>query len=169
MSRACRAAAIAMLLVAAACRGPGEQKGEAPPSAAERVFVAAGELQAGPAVTHLDVRNPLEQDPAASADGRRLYVWFNCAGCHGMEGGGAIGPPLRDADWIYGSDPASVFQSIAQGRPNGMPAFGVRIPDEQIWRIEMFIRSLGKRDTIVRAGGSSGRSPTEAQQGRSGR
>lgn len=157
----------ASLVAAASCRG-GEQKGEAPPSAAERMFVAAGELQAGPSVVHRDVRNPLEQDPGASADGRRLYVWYNCAGCHGMKGGGAIGPPLRDADWIYGSDPASVFQSIAQGRPNGMPAFGVRIPDEQIWRIEMFIRSLGTRDTVVRAGGSSGQSPTEAQQGRSG-
>jgi cytochrome c oxidase cbb3-type subunit III len=168
MTRAHRAALGAAMLLAAACRGTGEQEGEAPPSAGERVFVAAGELQAGPSVTHLDVRNPLEQDPAASADGRRLFVWYNCAGCHGMEGGGAIGPPLRDADWIYGSDPASVFQSIAQGRPNGMPAFGVRIPDEQIWRIEMFIRTLGKRDTVVRAGGSSGQSPTEAQKVRSG-
>lgn len=168
MRRAWRAAAIA-LLFPAGCRGPGEQQGEAPPSAAERVFVAAGELQAGPAVMHPEVRNPLEQDPAAAADGRRLYAWYNCAGCHGMAGGGAIGPPLRDADWIYGSDPASVFQTIAQGRPNGMPAFGGRIPDEQIWRIELFIRSLGGRDTIVRAGGSSGRSPTEARQGRGGR
>jgi cytochrome c oxidase cbb3-type subunit III len=140
-------------------------KGAAPPTSAERLMVNAGELQAGP-VVHRAVENPIEDAAAARADGRRLYVWFNCAGCHGTEGGGGMGPPLRDPQWIYGSDPASIFQTIAQGRPNGMPAFGGRIPDEQIWRIELYVRSLGGVDTTVRAGGSSGRSPTQAQQAR---
>ena len=107
------------------------------------------------------VKNPLGQDENTGT-GLQLFTWFNCAGCHGTRGGGGIGPPLRDKVWIYGSDPASIYQSIAQGRPNGMPAFGDKIPDEQIWSLEMYIRSLGGADAPVAAGGSTEVSPTEA-------
>ena len=34
------------------------------------------------------------------------------------------GPGADGRRWIYGSDDASIFETIAQGRPNGMPAFG---------------------------------------------
>jgi cytochrome c oxidase cbb3-type subunit 3 len=67
---------------------------------------------------------------------------FNCAGCHGARGGGGIGPPFADAEWIYGGEPQNVFQSVVQGRPAGMPAFGGQIPDEQVWKIVAFVRSL---------------------------
>src|SRR5689334_2564830 len=40
----------------------------------------------------------------ALSQGKHLFEWFNCVGCH-AHGGGAIGPPLMDADWIYGSAP----------------------------------------------------------------
>jgi len=29
-----------------------------------------------------------------------------------------------------------------QGRPNGMPAFGGRIPDDQLWQLVAYVRSL---------------------------
>jgi cytochrome c oxidase cbb3-type subunit III len=109
-----------------------------------------GELQAGPRVEQPLMRNPLEQESNAVTEGNRLFTWFNCAGCHGVKGGGGIGPPLRDPQWIYGSDPASIFQTIAQGRPNGMPAFGGRISDQQIWRLERYIRSLGGAEEQAR-------------------
>ena len=160
-----------MTLAAAAiagCKGPAPDEGPAPPGTAERLMVTAGALQAGPARDTTHARNPLEDAALGKAEGQRLFGWFNCAGCHGAVGGGGMGPPLRDSHWIYGSDPASIFQSIAQGRPNGMPAFGRMIPDEQIWKLELYIRSLGGVDTTVRAGGSSGRSPTQEQQARSG-
>ena len=35
-------------------------------------------------------------------EGKRLFGWFNCAGCH-ANGGGGMGPPLMDEKWIYGS------------------------------------------------------------------
>ena len=131
---------------------------------AERLLVQAGELEAGVPKEHGVARNPLDEDPNAAADGERLYLWMNCAGCHGVKGGGGIGPPLRDVEWIYGNDPASLFQSVAQGRPNGMPAFGAKLPDEQIWRIVAYVKTLDPSKELVRHGGSSGKSPTEAQK-----
>jgi cytochrome c oxidase cbb3-type subunit 3 len=145
-----------------ACSRPATPEQEAPPSTSERMLVTAGELEAGPVAHRAEVRNPLEEEPAGVERGRRLFIWFNCAGCHGINGGGGIGPPLRDAQWIYGSTPASIFESIATGRPNGMPAFGGKVPDEEIWRIELYVRSLGGADTLVRAGGTSGRSPSQS-------
>jgi cytochrome c oxidase cbb3-type subunit 3 len=77
----------------------------------------------------------------AISEGQRLYSWFNCNGCHAM-GGGGMGPPLMDDVWIYGSDPATIFASIVEGRPNGMPAFGGRVPDQQVWQLVAYVRTL---------------------------
>jgi cytochrome c oxidase cbb3-type subunit 3 len=87
--------------------------------------------------------NPLAGNPEALAVGRRLFVHFNCSGCHGGHGGGGMGPSLRDPDWIYGSDPAHVYDSIAEGRARGMPAWGTRLPAEQIWQLTAYIGTLG--------------------------
>lgn len=75
-------------------------------------------------------------------EGKRLFRWYNCNGCH-ANGGGSYGPPLMDSQWIYGSDPASLYQTIAQGRPNGMPSFGGHIPEDQIWKIVAYVRAMG--------------------------
>ena len=53
-----------------------------------------------------------------------------------------MGPSLRDVDWLYGSSDEAIFSSIAEGRGKGMPAWGSRIPDEQIWKLVSYIRSL---------------------------
>ena len=47
-----------------------------------------------------------------------------------------------DRDWIYGSNPANIFWTIVEGRPQGMPSFGGRIAEGQVWRIVAFVRSL---------------------------
>ena len=47
-----------------------------------------------------------------------------------------------DSRWIYGSEPENIFATIMQGRPNGMPAFGGRIPDDQLWQLVAYVRSL---------------------------
>ena len=31
-----------------------------------------------------------------------------------------MGPPLMDAKWIYGGEPVQIFDSIVNGRPNGI-------------------------------------------------
>jgi len=75
------------------------------------------------------------------AQGKLYYRWFNCIGCH-AQGGGAIGPPLMDENWIYGKDPDAIFATIMEGRPNGMPSFRGRIPEEQAWQVVAYVRSM---------------------------
>jgi cytochrome c oxidase cbb3-type subunit 3 len=86
--------------------------------------------------------NPYAQNPMALQEGRRLFVWYNCAGCHGGHAGGGMGPSLRDEDWIYGNSDAHVFGSVAEGRAHGMPAWGTKLPEEQIWKLVAYIKSL---------------------------
>ena len=50
---------------------------------------------------------------------------------------------LMDDEWIYGSSPANIFATISEGRPNGMPSYGGHIPDDQIWKLTTYVRSLG--------------------------
>lgn len=73
--------------------------------------------------------------------GRQLYAAMNCVGCH-ANGGGGMGPALMDDAWIYGSSIEHIVATIREGRPNGMPSFRGRIPDEQIWQIAAYVRSL---------------------------
>lgn len=76
------------------------------------------------------------------SQGKRLYTWFNCKGCH-ADGGGAAGPALLDGWWQYGPDKVSVFLSIRDGRPHGMPAFGRYLTAEQIWQLTGYVRTIG--------------------------
>ncbi len=82
-----------------------------------------------------------ERNAYALATGKKLWGWYNCSGCH-ANGGGGSGPALMDDVWIYGGDATSIFETISQGRPNGMPAFGNRIPKDQIWALAAYVRSM---------------------------
>lgn len=103
--------------------------------------IALVSLQPGVSTQPLEVPRPYEYNAYAVSQGKQLYEWFNCSGCH-AHGGGAIGPPLMDAKWIYGSDPANIYATIVQGRPNGMPSFRGRIPERQVWQLVAYVRSM---------------------------
>jgi cytochrome c oxidase cbb3-type subunit III len=90
--------------------------------------------------------NPYAHDHVAMTQGRKLFNWYNCSGCHGGHGGGGMGPSLRDQTWIYGSTDAEIFDSIAQGRGKGMPAWGLKIPEDQIWQLVAYIKSMRTPD-----------------------
>jgi cytochrome c oxidase cbb3-type subunit 3 len=83
-----------------------------------------------------------EESAYSVSEGQSLYQEYNCIGCH-ANGGGGIGPPLMDNNWIYGSEPGNIYATIMQGRPNGMPSFRNRIPEYQAWEIVAYVRSLG--------------------------
>jgi cytochrome c oxidase cbb3-type subunit 3 len=85
--------------------------------------------------------NEYEQNAFAVSEGARLYQWYNCVGCH-AHGGGGMGPPLMDEKWLYGSDPAQIFATIVEGRPNGMPSFRGKVPDHQVWQLVAYVRSM---------------------------
>ena len=135
--------AVPGILPLASCRRE-KRRVEEPPASGTRVAgIQVGQLQPGPkAPPPPATETRYEANSYAISEGQRLYGWFNCVGCH-AHGGGAIGPPLMDDVWIYGSDPANVFASIVEGRPNGMPSFRGKIPDYQVRQIVAYVRSLG--------------------------
>lgn len=123
-----------------------EQEAEPAPAGALPDVLTEGQLigpQPGPDRQIINQANPLGTDQNVIIEGRRLFVWFNCAGCHGGAAGGGMGPSLRDAEWLYGDGDQDIFNSIAEGRPHGMPAWGAKLPTEQIWKLTAYIQALG--------------------------
>ncbi|HYN79983.1 MAG TPA: c-type cytochrome [Gemmatimonadaceae bacterium] len=90
--------------------------------------------------------NPYEGDKRAIGIGAQLYVAYNCIDCHGADGSGAMGPSLADGRWHFGGSAGAVFESIYQGRPDGMPQYGARISNDQIWMLTAYLRALPKKD-----------------------
>jgi cytochrome c oxidase cbb3-type subunit 3 len=90
----------------------------------------------------LDARAKLYDNNApAISRGQQLYTQMNCVGCH-FHGGGGMGPPLMDDQWRYGGRIDQIAASIAEGRPNGMPAWRQKLTDDQIWQLAAYVRSL---------------------------
>ena len=83
-----------------------------------------------------------EQNAYNLAQGKRLWSWFGCKACHG-DGLGGAGPSLIDGWWQYGPDAVSIFVSIRDGRPRGMPAFAGKLNTEQIWQLTGYVQVLG--------------------------
>lgn len=109
--------------------------------------IGAAQQQIGPTPgnardTVPERKNPFGKDPAAIREGRKLFGWYNCSGCHGEHAGGGMGPSLRDSTWIYGGTDARIFASIAEGRTKGMPSWGHQLPVDQIWKLVAYIKSL---------------------------
>jgi mono/diheme cytochrome c family protein len=101
-------------------------------------------IQAGLPAQHplRALANPREHDPRAIEEGKQLFVSYNCADCHGGEGSGGMGPSLQDGRWHFGGSPGEVYESISEGRPDGMPSWGGRINDAQIWALVAYVRTL---------------------------
>jgi mono/diheme cytochrome c family protein len=90
------------------------------------------------------IQSPYANDPSALEQGRQIFVAMNCAGCHGGHAGGGMGPDLRpDHIFEYGKAPANLFDSISMGRGMGMPAWGMKLPPDVIWKLVTYIQSLG--------------------------
>ena len=146
MRRVLAAAGLAAILAAGCQRSRRELHVEAPFTARPQSIAGSG-LEAGPKSPPLPVENPYENNAYAMTEGQRLYDWYNCSGCH-FRGGGGIGPALMDEVWIYGKDPGNIFQSIVEGRPNGMPSWRGKIPEYQVWQIVTYVQTLRGDRTI---------------------
>jgi mono/diheme cytochrome c family protein len=94
----------------------------------------------------LVIKNPYENDKDAIRTGGQLYVSYNCVDCHGVDGSGSMAPTFQDSRWHFGGTSAEIFESIYQGRPDGMPAWGSRISNDQIWMLAAYVRSLSAGD-----------------------
>ena len=104
----------------------------------------------------LPLRNPYASDPNASRNGAKLFISYNCADCHGADGSGFMAPSLQDGRWHFGGSDDELFESIYEGRPDGMPAWGSLIADEQIWLLVSYVKTL-KAGTDVTTENFTGR------------
>jgi cytochrome c oxidase cbb3-type subunit 3 len=142
MSSRCLSAAFCGLLILSACQ---REKQELRPAPTQVVVYGdsarESDIEPGGVLPDATVNNPYEGTAYGISEGQRLFAWYNCAGCH-ANGGGGIGPPLIKTNWIYGDKPANLFDTVVKGRPNGMPAWGGKIPQYQIWQLVTYIRSL---------------------------
>jgi cytochrome c oxidase cbb3-type subunit 3 len=73
---------------------------------------------------------PIEQvaaDAKARQMGERLFL-NNCSQCHGSDARGSRGfPNLADGDWLYGGAPATIVQTVTEGRNGVMPPMGAAV------------------------------------------
>ena len=157
-----------VLVLGQACR---DSRAEEPRRASQQTPAQGAQDLAGRFVSHAEhiqpgmvkpfagllLKNPHEGDAKAIATGGKLFVAYNCIDCHGADGSGAMGPSLADGRWHFGGQAGEVFESIYQGRPEGMPAWGSLISDDQIWMLVSYVRSLevNKNVTTENFGGKT--------------
>jgi mono/diheme cytochrome c family protein len=127
------------------------------PAKAASAF-APGDRQDASAKSGAPSSNPIAPTPESIAAGKRAYD-AHCAACHGNtaqgavkagltisiieEGRGRQPPDLTDEQWDHGSTDAEIFAAIKRGiPPTMMPGFDGRLPDEDMWHIVNYLRSL---------------------------
>jgi cytochrome c oxidase cbb3-type subunit 3 len=79
------------------------------------------------------------------AKGKELFE-ANCAACHGVDGRGnrEMGAAnLTSANWVYGSDEATIVETIANGRGGVMPGWTGRLDETAIKALTIYVHALG--------------------------
>ena len=140
MKRACLVTVMSLAGVVG-CKSEKREFRAMPPAGSPGELVPVGDLRAGDTLPPDSTTSPYGTNAWALSEGQTLYHRMNCVGCH-FHGGGGIGPALMDSEWIYGGDPAQLFKTIAEGRPNGMPSFGAKLVNQQVWQLVAYVRSL---------------------------
>jgi cytochrome c oxidase cbb3-type subunit 3 len=87
---------------------------------------------------------PTRQGYDATA-GAKIFA-ENCAACHGdnAKGNPDVGAPnLTDPIWLYGSDEATLIETISSGRAGVMPAWEGRLDPVTIKAMAVYVHSLG--------------------------
>ena len=93
--------------------------------------------------------NPVEATSASVARGRQRYV-FSCRQCHGNTGlgdgdmshAGGVPSDFTDAVWQHGASDGEIFLVIRDGLTADMQAYDGQIPEEDIWHLVNYIKSL---------------------------
>jgi len=94
----------------------------------------------------LPTSNPFRGDPAAVAQGKQTWSTI-CAACHLQDGKGLVGPSLVDPYWKYGNDDETLFETVSNGRPGGMPPWGPQLGSEKIWQVLAYLETLPRVTT----------------------
>jgi cytochrome c oxidase cbb3-type subunit 3 len=79
------------------------------------------------------------------AEGNKIFA-DNCATCHGDDAKGKqdVGAPnLTDKIWLYGSDEATIIETITNGRGGVMPAWTGRLDPVTVKALAVYVHTLG--------------------------
>jgi cytochrome c6 len=80
-------------------------------------------------------------DASGGGPGAALYG-DNCAGCHGSDGGGGVGPQLSDGAVVEAfPEVAGEVEVVTDGR-GSMPSFGDRLSPAEIDQVVAYTRTL---------------------------
>lgn len=97
-------------------------------------------------VVHYVLRMSGQDHDADVAElGAEVYEW-NCASCHGDDGGGDYfqgAPALNTAVWLYGGDYDALWESVYNSRFGIMPGFADRLRDAEIRAVAAYVHQLG--------------------------
>jgi putative heme-binding domain-containing protein len=98
--------------------------------------------------------NPLAGDPAAIQTGMGIFR-SRCADCHGMDARGVRGPDLTQV-WASGRTDPGLFRTLRRGVPGTeMPSVGPRTPDDEVWKILAYLKTIAAPTTTAIAGGNA--------------
>jgi cytochrome c oxidase cbb3-type subunit III len=140
----CRGVAMLAVFLLAGCEREQRELRLAPSVAAalEKVALMPNQIGGAPPQVYTALSKPYAENAFDLGQGKRLYAWFACTACHG-HGEGGEGPAFLDGWWQYGPDIVSIFASIRDGRPGGMPPFRDKLTTEQIWQLAGYVQSIG--------------------------
>ena len=119
--------------------------------------VTAGAQSNGVATAAAKLKNPVATSATSVTAGAAAYKKY-CSFCHGAtaKGNGPLAPKdsmppdLTDAKWEHGSTDGEIFTLISNGggATSKMIAFKGKMPDQDIWHIINFLRSLGPKAAV---------------------
>jgi mono/diheme cytochrome c family protein len=106
----------------------------------ERIFIAAitALLTLGLLAVNAQSNEQQGQQTSEGQLGQEIYILHGCAGCHGNEGQGVVGPPLAGNQRLQ--DTEYVINQILHGG-GGMPSFKIQLSDEQIAVVATYERT----------------------------
>lgn len=135
---------VAVTIAFAGCQREERQLRLDPPlgEALDKIALMPNGIAGTPPRAYFALDKPYESNAYDLSQGKRLYSWFACKSCHG-DGRGGIGPSFLDGWWFYGPEMVSIFASIRDGRPHGMPAFRDKMTTEQIWQVAGYVQTIG--------------------------
>ena len=87
-------------------------------------------------------KNPFDGNQLAVSNGGAMFR-NRCAGCHGPDARGYLGPDLTGI-WASGSTDDRIFDIVRRGVPGTEmpPADSQRVPDRDIWHMLAYLRTL---------------------------
>ncbi|NOT27748.1 MAG: c-type cytochrome [Acidobacteria bacterium] len=116
--------------------------------------VTVGAQSRGAAPAAAVPKNPVATSATSVTAGAAAYKKY-CSFCHGADAKGngplapkdSMPPDLTDATWKLGSTDGEIFTVISNGggATSKMIAFKGKMPDQDIWHIVNFLRSLGPK------------------------